>query len=159
MTRGLATFTVRLSLLCAVLAGLAGCAHFAPHFESPHLSVVGVEVQEASLAGQKFRVRMRVQNPNDRELPVKGIVCALKLAGEDFGEGTSAGGFTVPRQGEADFDMLLATNLAATLWKVLPRLKDSSRPVEYRLTGKVSTALTFLGTIPFDERGTVPMGR
>ena len=82
MTRGLATFTVRLSLLCAVLAGLAGCAHFAPHFESPHLSVVGVEVQEASLAGQKFRVRMRVQNPNDRELPVNGIVCALKLAGE-----------------------------------------------------------------------------
>jgi LEA14-like dessication related protein len=137
----------------AVVGGLGGCAALTPHFEHPRLSLVGVEVRDATLAEQHFRIRLRVDNPNDRALPVRGIDYTLKLAGEDFGSGSSASSFTVPPHGEAEFEMLMTTNLAATLWKVLPRLKDSSQPLEYRLVGTVSTVLAFLHTIPFDEHG------
>jgi LEA14-like dessication related protein len=148
-----ATFAARLALV----AWLGGCTALAPHFEQPRLSLVGVEVRDASLSEQHFRVRLRVENPNDRALPVRGIDYTLKLAGEDFGSGSSASAFTVPARGEAEFEMLMTTNLAATLWKVLPRLKDGSQPLEYRLVGKVSTDLAFLRTIPFDERGSFPV--
>jgi hypothetical protein len=63
----------------------------------------------------------------------------------------------VPARGEAEFEMLMTTNLASTLWKVLPRLRDSSQPLEYQLVGKVSTDLAFLHSIPFDERGSLPV--
>jgi LEA14-like dessication related protein len=141
----------------AAVIGLGGCAALAPHFEHPRLSLVGVEVKDASLGEQHFRLRMRVENPNDRALPVRGIDYSLRLAGEEFGSGSSVGAFTVPARGEAEFEMLMTTNLAAALWKLLPRLKDSSQPIEYRLVGKVSTDLAFLRTIPFDERGSLPV--
>ena len=147
---------VRLAALLA-LGGLAGCAALAPSFEPPHLYLVGVEVKDATLAEQHFRVRMRVQNPNDRALPVRGIDYTLRLGDDDFGTGSSVSAFTVPPRGEAEFELMMTTNLASTLWKVLPRLKDPAHPLEYRLVGKVSTDLPFLHTIPFDERGSFPV--
>ena len=138
----------------AALLALCGCAALAPHFEHPRLFLLGVELKDASLGEQHFRLRIRVQNPNDRALPVRAIDYTLRLGGEDFGAGGSVGAFTVPPHGEAEFEMLMTTNLAATLWKVLPRLKDSSQPLDYELVGKVSTELAFLHSIPFDEHGT-----
>jgi LEA14-like dessication related protein len=149
--------TARRAAALLAVALLAGCAALAPHFEHPRLYLVGVEVRDASLGEQHFRVRMRVQNPNDRPLPVLGIDYTIRLGDEDFGTGSSASAFTVPAQGEAEFEMLMTTNLAATLWKVLPRLKDQSQTLEYRLVGKVRTGLAFLHTIPFDERGSFPV--
>jgi LEA14-like dessication related protein len=143
------------ALLAALVLG--GCAALAPHFEPPRLFLVHVEVKDATLGEQHFRVRMRVENPNDRELPVRGIDYTIRLGGEDFGAGSSVSAFTVPAHGEAEFELLMTTNLATTLWKVLPRLRDSSQPLEYRLVGKVSTGLAFLHTIPFDERGSFPV--
>ena len=149
--------TARRAAALLAMALLAGCAALAPHFEHPRLYLVGVEVKDATLGEQHFRVRMRVQNPNDRPLPVLGIDYTIRLGDEDFGTGSSVSAFTVPPQGEAEFEMLLTTNLAATLWKVLPRLKDPSQTLEYRLVGKVRTDLAFLHTIPFDERGIFPV--
>ena len=137
----------------AALLALGACAALAPHFEHPRLYLIGVELKDASLGEQHFRLKIRVQNPNDRALPVRAIDYTLRLGGEDFGSGGSVSAFTVPPRGEAEFEMLMTTNLAATLWKVLPRLKDSSTPLDYELVGKVSTDLAFLRSIPFDEHG------
>jgi LEA14-like dessication related protein len=149
------------AMLAMLLAGLTlasgGCALFAPPFERPTLSVVGVEVEEAQLIEQRFRFRIRVQNPNDRPLPVRGISFTIELAGEDLGSGASVNAFTVPPLGEAEFDTVVTTNLAATLLKIVPRLKDSTRPLDYRLVGKVATDLAFLRSIPFDQRGSLPI--
>ncbi len=132
---------------------LAGCSLLAPRFERPQLSLVGVELRDARLMEQRFVVRLRVQNPNDRALPVRGIDCAMELVGERFGSGTSAAAFTVPARGEALFEMIVTTNLAASLPRLLPRLKDASEPLAYRLVGTVSTDMAFLRSIPFDQGG------
>lgn len=145
--------SVALAAVLVMGAGSTGCTLIAPRFEHPNLSVVAVEVESAQLTGQRFRVRMRVQNPNDRALPVTGLSYTLQLAGEDFGQGLSASAFTVPARGETEFDMIVTTNLAATIFRILPRLSDSSQPIEYRMTGTVGTDLPFLRSIPFDERG------
>ena len=139
--------------LAVAASALGACSAIAPHLESPHLTVIAIEIKDATLAEQHFRVRIKVQNPNDRALPVTGITYTMQLEGEEFGQGEAASAFTVPAQGEAEFDMLMTTNLASAFWKVLPRLKDGSQPVAYRLVGNVSTDLLFLRTIPFDQRG------
>jgi len=141
----------------AALAALGGCAAFAPHVERPRLELVGVDVRDATLAEQHFRVRLRVANPNTRALPVRGIDYALRLGGEEFGSGSSADPLTVPANGSADFELILTTHLATTLWKVLPRLRDGAPPLEYQLAGTVRTDLAFLRVIPFDERGSIAL--
>ena len=46
---------------------------FAPKLEKPTLSVVSVQLLKGDQWHQDLKVRLRVQNPNDRALPVKGL--------------------------------------------------------------------------------------
>ena len=89
--------------ILATLLGLAGCSLLVPKLQAPHLSVVGVELQKGSLWQQKLRVRMHVENPNDRVLPIKGITYTLDVNGQEFAHGESAASFGVPALGEADW--------------------------------------------------------
>ena len=68
--------------------GAAGrlCLH-AP--QKPELAVVGVDVVKSDLFQQQLRVRMRVHNPNDRELPVRSISYEVEVAGKAFAHGES----------------------------------------------------------------------
>lgn len=145
------------AVACGVLlaAGLAGCALFAPKLEKPELSIVGVQVVDAQFMAQRFNVKVRVRNPNDRELPITGIEYTMQVAGEDFGRGMSAKSFVVPALGEAEFDMIVTTNLAGSLLKLLPRLQGAGREaIDYRIEGTVRTDLMFLRRIPFTQKGT-----
>lgn len=147
-----------LALLLAVAAfATAGCAALLPKLETPHLSVIGVEVVSTTMFEQRFNVKMRVQNPNDRALPIRGLKYTMQLAGQDFGRGMSAKAFTVPALGEAEFDMIVTTNLATSLLKILPALEKNPESLEYRLEGTVSTDLGLLRTIPFSESGRLSM--
>lgn len=143
--------------LVAVAAALAGCAALLPKLETPHLSVIGIQVVSTTMFEQRFNVKMRVQNPNDRELPIRGLKYTMELAGQDFGRGMSAKAFTVPALGEAEFDMIVTTNLATSLLKILPQLEKNPESLEYRLQGTVSTDLGLLRTIPFSESGRLSM--
>lgn len=137
-----------------ILGLMTGCAAFAPKLETPQLSVVNVQMLESTVWEQRLKVRMRVRNPNERALPVKGLSYRLEVAGEDLARGLSDAGFTVPALGDAEFDMTLTTNMAATLVKLLGRRDDSlSEALPYRIVGKISLAEGLLRSLPFDERG------
>ena len=153
---------IRPRLLCAVgaLAALllsAGCARFGARLEPPLLSVVGVEIARGDLFEQRFKARMRVQNPNDRSIAVRGVSYTLQIGGEELGRGLSGSSFTVPALGEAEFDMLVTMNLAGTLMRLLERARSDGLPdsLSYRLRGEVKLAEGLVRTIPFDEKGSV----
>lgn len=133
---------------------LAGCAVL-PRFEAPHLSVVSLKMQSADLFSQRVLVRMRVQNPNTRELPVKGISYRIEINDSELGRGLASAPFVVPAMGEAEFDVQVTTNLAGLLGKLLA--KRGSDSLDYRLVGEVALASGFLRRIPFDERGSVKL--
>jgi LEA14-like dessication related protein len=133
---------------------LAACA-LTPKFTPPRLSVVDVQIESSDLWEQRLKVRMRVQNPNDRRLPVKGLEYLLEVEGQQFASGVSATSFVVPAMGEAEFDMNVTTNLAGTLIKLLGRGSDAlGQSVAYRLTGKIALSEGLMRSIPFEERGT-----
>lgn len=142
-------------LALAGLPWLGGCAVL-PKFESPKLSVVSLKMQSGDFFSQRLQVRMRVFNPNNRELPVKGITYRIELANAELGNGSTAAPFTVPAMGEVEFDMQVTANLAGALAKILSR-RNSSEALDYRLVGDVNLASGFLRRIPFDERGSVKL--
>ncbi|MBV8909544.1 MAG: LEA type 2 family protein [Gammaproteobacteria bacterium] len=143
------------SLLASASLGivLSGCA-LRPQLEPPQLSVSEVDVQNSDLWQQRLRVRMHVQNPNNRALAIENIEYTLEVEGRPLASGTSAESFTVPARGEADFDMNVTTNLAGAVLTLLSRGPAAlDQGVVYRLTGKVTLAQGWIRSIPFDERG------
>jgi len=147
-------------LLCAILlldaSLIGGCGLFGGKWESPHLAVIKVDMVDSNLLSQRFRIRLRAQNPNARALPVRGITCKLELAGEEFGNGVSGEQFVVPAYGEAEFDMLLTTNLAGALLRIAGT-KDHGGKVDYRLSGKIDLASGLWRSIPFNDSGSLPL--
>jgi LEA14-like dessication related protein len=135
----------------ALFCLLAGCASTA-NLQPPDLSVVSVKMQSADLFSQKLLVRMRVMNPNDRELPVKAITYRMEVDELEFANGASSAPFVVPALGEAEFDVQVNANLATAAMKFLGR-GSGPQKVNYRLVGKVSLSSGLVRSIPFDERG------
>ncbi len=136
--------------LCAL--PLAGC-EVLPKLEAPKLSVVSMKVQSADIFSQRMLLRMRVLNPNTRELPIKGISYRIEVNDAELGQGLTQTPFVVPALGEAEFDVQVTTNLAGALGKLIGR--RSKDALQYRLVGEVSLSSGFLRRIPFDERGSV----
>ena len=160
MTRGtVAAGTARRwALATLALVVLAGCTSLGAKLETPRVSLVGIQLQEASFFEQRLRVRLRVQNPNDLVLPVRGIDVQFELDGEDFAQGVSERAFDVPALGEAEFDMLVTANAATALLKILDKDRGGRlEALDYRIRGKLSTSLGLLRSVPFDERGQIDL--
>jgi LEA14-like dessication related protein len=136
--------------LFAVLA-LSGCSLFVPKLEKPTLTVVNVRMLKSDLWHQELQVRLRVQNPNDRALPIKGLWYELDLDGQEFAHGMSGESFVVPALGEAEFDMSVSANMASMLIKLLGQQNNR---IDYHIKGKISLSSGLLRSLPFDNEGT-----
>lgn len=145
----------RLALLLLTIL-LPACGALGPRLEAPTLAVAKVELVKGDLFEQRLRARMRVQNPNDRELRVRGITYTIELGGEELGRGLSGSSFVVPARGEAEFDMFVTANLAGTLLKLLERGRQAGgvpNQISYQLRGEVKLDSGLLRTVPFSEKG------
>jgi LEA14-like dessication related protein len=148
--------TRRVVLLSVAALALAGCGAL-PKLEAPKLSVVSMKLQSADIFSQRLQVRMRVLNPNARELPIKGIEYRIEVNDAELAQGLTDTPFLVPAMGEAEFDVQVTANLATALAKFLSRRGGSQDTLDYRLIGSVSLSSGFLRRIPFDERGSVKL--
>lgn len=145
--RARAALPVLLALCCAACA-------LRPTLVPPQLSVLDVQVESLQLVQQRLRVRMHVENPNDRSLEVRALVYTLELEGQAVADGAAAAPFSVPARGAQDFDLEVTANLAPVALTLLARTaQGDTTPVAYRLRGSVSLGSGWLRRIPFDERG------
>ena len=138
--------------LLVLAVALSGCALVAGKLETPRLSIVDIEVHKANLLEQQLRVRMRVENPNDRSLPVQGLSYTVYLGGQEFATGVSAASFVVPALGTAEFDMDVTANAAGALFTIFN--KPPGEGIDYRMKGRVRLAQGWLRSIPFEQSGT-----
>lgn len=135
---------------------LAGCSSLAPKIETPRLSLVNAAMVSGDIFSQTFRIRMHVQNPNDRDLPIRGIDYQLFLEGDSFAEGISDRPFVVPALGETEFDLTVRTNFVSSIGRLLSRL-NGKKHVNYVIEGRVLTDLGIVKKVPFRESGSVDL--
>ncbi|HUN71847.1 MAG TPA: LEA type 2 family protein [Steroidobacteraceae bacterium] len=136
-------------LLLAV--ALSGCTLLVPKLQTPQLAIVDVEVVKANFLQQRLRVRMRVENPNDRTLPIKGLSYTVYLGGQEFATGVSDASFIVPALGTAEFNMDVTANAAGAVFAVLS--KPRGQGIDYRMRGRVQLSHGWLRSIPFEQSG------
>jgi LEA14-like dessication related protein len=146
--------------LVAMACMLAGCAAFVPKIETPKLSLLGIQMMSTDMFAQKFRVRVKVENPNDLELPIRGLDYQILLMGDSFAEGTSTDGFVVPAKGEAEFDMVVTTNFVSSLGRLISRVGGGKlENLDYEIAGEVLLDKGFVKKIPFSQHGKVDIAK
>jgi LEA14-like dessication related protein len=138
------------------LLALAACASLGYKFETPKLSIVGVELIKGDLAQQELRVHLHVVNPNARDLPISNITYEIEVAGDKFAHGESERDFVVPASGERDFDVMVNANAAATVLKIATGGLRGGK-LDYRLFGKVTLSSGLLRSLPFEQKGVIPL--
>ena len=97
-----------------------------------------------NLLQQKFAVKLDIQNPNDRALPVHGLHVELNVSGQQIASGVSDHAFMVPAFGESEFDMTITANVALALLQLSDKLNQHAKSIDYELTGAASLDLPFL---------------
>ena len=143
---------------CAVL--LAACSSLGSKLEAPSLELVGVQMLSTDMFAQRFKVRVKVINPNDLELPVKGLEYTILMMGDSFAEGMANESFLLPAMGEAEFDMLVTTNFVSSFGRLLSRVQGGKlENIDYEITGKIMVEKGMVRKIPINHRGTVDFTR
>lgn len=141
-------------LLLPLLLLAAGCTGLGGDLLPPRVKVLDVRPLTADMFAQRFTVRVLVQNPNDLELPVRGIDYQLMLMGDSFAEGVSNEAFLLPALGEAEFDMTVTTNFMSALGRLVSRAGGGKLDkIEYEFTGKIFVDKGVIRKIPFSQQG------
>jgi hypothetical protein len=132
---------------------LAGCASLTKPWQSPEVSLVGLQPKELSLARQVFVATLAVRNPNDRTLPIKAMTYRLKLDGQELAEGGGALDRQIPAFGESTVDVEVVGSLLG-LAQYLPALAVRQGPLDWTVSGTATIADGFL-TLPYRYSGQV----
>ncbi len=147
------------SLLLALTLGLSGCASwFEDDAPPPHVALVKVEVVRAKLLEQKFKLYFRVDNRDDADLTVRGLIYKVTLGRLLLTEGESNEWLTVPPRGHAFFKISVRTNLWPQIRDVVQMLKNPDRPVPSRLEGELKTGLFIGNDVRVDHNGEIIPG-
>ncbi len=153
--------TLVLFLLFLAPLFLGGCAGIRGPVERPRVSVSDIRLREVKALETVFLVELRVMNPNDFPLDIRGISCDLKIDGRHFATGLSGEHHRIPAFGSAVVPVPLYASMVDMVSSVLQALQGgesfSGREISYSLSGKVR-----LGggvreqTVPFEASGTLP---
>lgn len=129
------------------------CTPFLKKIEPPRISVVNLNLMEATLFEQNYLIQLRIQNPNAFEIPIQGLQYEVELNGEPFASGVSRQSIVVPGFESAVLEVQ-ATSSLLSIFRQINNLKQGKlETISYRLRGKIH--LTAYQTIPFDYKGEV----
>lgn len=146
---------LRLALLLSAV-WLTACASLSGYKEQPRVSLAGINVLDVGLFEQRFALRLRVQNPNDIELPIKGWTYDLDLNGIAFATGTSNKTATIPAFGTDVIEVEAYSDITNVLRQISEWRKSGLNNVSYRLKGNAFLASTSR-KLAFDYRGDIAL--
>lgn len=146
-------------LLAAFLVSLvlAGCASLV-HREPVRINVVGLEPIPGEGMEMRFKVKLRVQNPNETAIDFDGLALDLDLNGRPFASGVSDRAGSVPRFGETLIEIPVSVSAIAVVRQalgVIEGVDGGKAEVPYALRGRLAGGL--LGGMRFSDSGTLKL--
>lgn len=148
---------VCVALLVLLVLGMSGCASLLQRTVAPRISLIGVELISAGVFEQRFRVQLRIQNPNDFALPITGLDYTLDLNGQRFASGVSHRPVTIPAYGEGQLVTTISTSLGSLFQQLQQQLGGGQAPgLRYRLKGRLRLE-HHVFTLPFEYQGDIKL--
>ncbi|MGB5304925.1 MAG: LEA type 2 family protein [Gammaproteobacteria bacterium] len=139
-----------LQLACVAL--LSACASMHAYKEAPRVSLASIQPKTLNLFEQRYALQLRILNPNDTAIPIRGLSYSLEINGREFAYGVSQQSVSVPSFGEALLDVDLISNFLNMLQVLQDNSKETHSSLKYRLVGNIALADS-LRKLPFDYQG------
>lgn len=154
----LQTRLIKLLCLCMLL-GLSGCATWVTGgSEDPDVKLLKIDVVKAKLLQQDFKIRFRVDNPNNASVLVRGLRYKIVLNEILLSEGESTDWFIVKGNSHRNFSVPIRTNLWEHLKDISKMLGKPDKPIHYRLEGKLKTGFIFGHSVRIQRNGDIIPG-
>ncbi len=144
--------------MLATLCLLTACASTGDLIGVPNVNLRNVEIADIDFTGQTFLLGFDVTNPNPFPLPISTVSYVVELEGYRFASGSTAGGFTVPSSGDAEFAISVELDLMKTAPQLLFIIRDSvKRDVAYTLRGEFGLNIPLTEPVNFETNGAIRM--
>jgi LEA14-like dessication related protein len=98
---------------------LTGCATMAGLNEAPRVRLASITPVDFQLFEQRFLVTLQVQNPNAKDITIRGLDYTIEVNDILFAQGVSGKTITVPAYGESTAQV----EVVSTLERVLEQLQ------------------------------------
>jgi len=145
-------FLTRIFLLLCCTVILTACSTFGGYQEAPRVSLISIQPIEMGFLEQRYGLQLRIMNPNDDAIPVKGLSYSIEINGHEFAYGVSRQPVSIPAFSEALLDVEVVSNLLNVMQQVQEMSSETGNSLHYRLRGKISLEKS-LAQLPFNVEG------
>jgi LEA14-like dessication related protein len=145
----------RLTCLIFATVLITGCAGLFLSADRPRVNIANIQPKDVKLLEQVFTMDLRIQNPSDSAIDVKGLAFNLEINNIPFATGVSNKQLSIQPFTSQVIQVEAVTTLANLLRQVsqVQKSVDASK-LKYRLKGTIHTG-SALARIPFDETGEI----
>ncbi len=142
----------KLILPLLVMTVFVGCAGIGRFSEAPYITLSNINLLNMGVFEQRYRIMMRIQNPSDVEISIKGMSYQIFINEQDFARGVSNKSVIIPEFGEEVVEIVAASDLASMLTQFQKLTLGGTKKVSYRLTGKAKLT-NRIRRLPFEYKG------
>ncbi len=128
---------VRSSVAVFLMVLLSSCAVLNPAYEKPGVHLVRIQPLSSSGLEQRFRIDLKIINPNSSSLNVAGMTNTLKLNGEKVVTGVTGQIAEIPPYSETIVQVEASTNILAGLRLISSLFNKPGRELHYELETKL----------------------
>jgi LEA14-like dessication related protein len=141
---------------CSLLLAFAACSPLPVKPQSPRVTLTGLELVSVDLFEQRYRVGLRIKNPNAFELAIRGIDFRIDINDQVFADGVSNQSVDVPAYAEELVELEVSSSLLQ-VFRQLQSLEQRGAPgFDYRITGSVAIG-DYGQRLPFNYSGEVSL--
>jgi LEA14-like dessication related protein len=138
------------------LSGAVSAEAAFPRIREPEFTITSIAIMQAELINTRFRVSLRIDNPNLFPLSLSSFDYELYGEGRFWANGKKRDMLQIPAQGSAETDLFLVMNFIDMKRHLLDEI-IAMRMVRYRFTGEaeVGTGVSWLPQfhMGFDHSG------
>jgi LEA14-like dessication related protein len=133
-----------------------GCSTLAGQ-QPPVVQVVGLTLLEANSSGQRFRVRLSLENANAEPITVTGIKFRVRLGGEGYLDGQATRPTDIAAAASKALSVDVTSELVSSLSRLIAIVQGPAHTLPYDLDGELYLASRSRSPVPFHASGEVPL--
>lgn len=144
------------ALIILTALSISGCASLIQPTEPPHISVVHFKLIDIQLLEQQYELTLRVQNPNNTPLAIKGLSYALEINNSKLAQGVSNQAVTIPAFSEKTLNLTMISGTFGVIRQLQTLEQNNQAALTYRLSGKLSLDNQLL-PLNFEKTGSLDL--
>jgi LEA14-like dessication related protein len=143
----------------SVLVLLTACATLTPNIREPQVNLLAIKPLAAEGFEQRFMLTLKITNPNDKSLQIKGMSYALRVEGFNLVSGVASGLPEVAAYGSETMELEASTNLINGLrfleqMITTKKVRDS---LTYSLEAEIDLNNMLMPSVAVSHNGEVPL--